>query len=389
MGRRRELVVDPGARPRPGEAQERRHHQQRLQEVPDHPAAPDAQALRGVEAVRGVPEEGGERRRDGRDEADEEEAGEVAPAPQLGVDVERDHRAPEDQHLEGPGQGEEERRHGAQAAHEGAGEVGRVRGNETPGRAQPDRGEEAQDEGRVDGDGHLQRAERDRDAVPVQVTLRMPVTSDTARTSHPEQGDATHPGVAPGVGEAREVPPRGALVLVVDRGQAPLQLVVHRRPEEGECVTLWDALGPVKRPVLHRCRFDSRARVPYLSPRHDHDRGRRRDGEGDGPLHRGHHGAVGHRGPLPEARDRRGRSATTRSRPCSASSAAASTSSSGATSRPRSSPRPGARSRPWRDPDEREPPQGSACPGSSWGWPSARLRGLGRLPLERPLHARR
>jgi hypothetical protein len=51
VGRGRELVVDPGPRPRPGEAQERRHHEEGLQEVPDHPAAPDPQARRGVEAV--------------------------------------------------------------------------------------------------------------------------------------------------------------------------------------------------------------------------------------------------------------------------------------------------------------------------------------------------
>ena len=56
---------------------------------------------------------------------------------------------------------------GAEAGHEGAGEVGRVRRHETPGGPEPDRGQEAEDEGWVDGDRHLHRAEPDRDAVPV------------------------------------------------------------------------------------------------------------------------------------------------------------------------------------------------------------------------------
>ena len=80
--------------------------------IPNAVAAP----ITRVEAVRSVPDEHGQRRGDRRDEAHEGEAGKVAPAPQLGADVERDHRAPEDEHLEGSGDGEEKRRHRGETA---------------------------------------------------------------------------------------------------------------------------------------------------------------------------------------------------------------------------------------------------------------------------------
>ena len=226
--RRRELAVDPVARARAEEVQDRRHDQERLQEVADHPAAPDAEAARGVEAARVVPEQHRERRGDRRDQAHQEVAAQVARAPQVRADVERDHRAPEDQQLERAGEREEQRAPGRQAAHQGAREVGGVGGHEPPGRPEPDRGQEAHHERRVDGDRHLERPEPQRQRVPVLRHVEDAGDRRDRQQRERDERDAPHAGASRDLGEPRQVPPGGTLVLVVDRGQALGVLFGHR-----------------------------------------------------------------------------------------------------------------------------------------------------------------
>ncbi len=78
-------------------------------------------------------------------------------------------------------------------ARQGPGEVGGVGRQQAPGGTHPDRGEQAEDERRVDGDRHLEGAEVHRDGVPVPGHVEDP-GGDGHRVHHQaQQRDAPHP----------------------------------------------------------------------------------------------------------------------------------------------------------------------------------------------------
>ena len=122
-----------------------------LEEVAEEPALPESLAFDEVHVAGLVPDQDRERRAAGRDEAGREEAAEVREAGEGRVDVQRDHRAPEEEDLRRRREREDGGRRDGNAGREGARKRREPGGDEAPERADPDREDEGDREGRVDG----------------------------------------------------------------------------------------------------------------------------------------------------------------------------------------------------------------------------------------------
>ncbi len=91
-----------------------------------------------------------------------------------------------------------------------------------------------------------------------QVTFRMPVAIATRCTARPRSAIRRIPAPAGNLRKAREVPPGRPLVLVIDRGQAPRDLLGHRRDPDD--VRRYASGAPPR--VKRGGRIDTRGSVP-------------------------------------------------------------------------------------------------------------------------------
>jgi hypothetical protein len=207
-----EVAIDPGAHPPPAQTQDRQDEEQQLQEVADHPAAPDALAGDRIECVTAVPEDRGERAGHRGHQPGSGKPGEIAAAPQVGVDPHGDQRRPEHQGLHHAGDGEQCRERKLDSGGEGAGEVGEVDRNRRPGRTEPESDEDRHQERREDR--HLERdaGDGELDAVPVQPDVEQ-AEADRGDDEHrPDRDQLTEAGAAARLAQLGDRPPDGAAI---------------------------------------------------------------------------------------------------------------------------------------------------------------------------------